>query len=318
MGKKVTTKEFILKAKSIHGDRYIYDEVEYINSATKVSIKCLIHGPWSVSPESHLKGSNCPVCAREKLALTTGEFINRVMLIHGDRYGYDEVKYTNMFAKIKIICPEHGAWNPVAKDFLIGCGCPKCAKENISKSATKEEFIRKASSIHEDRYSYDEVNYINNFTKIKIICPEHGAWKTKPNNHTSCKSGCPKCANSVSKPEFEIIDFIKNLIPYNIINSDRCVLNGKELDIYIPEKKIAIEYNGLMWHSIGQSEYSMFDTRDRKDLMTTHLKKTNECEEQGIQLFHIFENEWLQAPDKWKNVISDKLGFNQKIGARKT
>lgn len=132
---------------------------------------------------------------------------------------------------------------------------------------------------------------------------------------------CPKCSSTynISNPEFEIYNYIINElnIPKDkIIQSDRSGIAGKsidnkfpkELDIYLPEYKFAIEFNGLYWHS------ELFLDKNY------HLNKTIVCESNGIQLFHIFENEWLNPikQDIWKSIISSKLNKNKRIYARDT
>ncbi len=123
----------------------------------------------------------------------------------------------------------------------------------------------------------------------------------------------------ISEAELEIRDFLEKLIPNIIIEAgNKKILKGREIDIYLPEYNLAIEYNGLMWHSQGKSKYDKFNTPDFK--ATYHMRKTNQCEEQGIQLLHIFENEWLDPETKegWKSLIANKLKVNsKKIMARK-
>lgn len=122
---------------------------------------------------------------------------------------------------------------------------------------------------------------------------------------------CPKCfPNTKSKCEFEMIDFIrKNLPNVEIIQGTRKVLpNGKELDIYIPSKNLAIELNGTIWHSERFGGKNKF----------CHLNKTIECEKLGITLLHIFDSEWINKIDIVKSKILNKLHIvnTNKIFAR--
>jgi len=96
-------------------------------------------------------------------------------------------------------------------------------------------------------------------------------------------------------------------INLNIKKNNRNIISPYELDIYVPEHQLAIEFDGLYWHS---SEY-----KNKK----YHLTKTNLCQEKGINLLHVFENEWLDSTkqDIWKSIINSKLGKNDKIFARK-
>ncbi len=113
--------------------------------------------------------------------------------------------------------------------------------------------------------------------------------------------------------EEELKKFIKFIYSGTIIENSRKIINPYELDIYIPEKNIAIEFDGLLWHSEGSKNF-------KNDLKYYHLKKTKLAEEKNINLLHIFENEWLDPikQDIWKSIISYKLGIvKQRYYARK-
>jgi len=121
---------------------------------------------------------------------------------------------------------------------------------------------------------------------------------------------CPKCfppLNSTSKSEIEIFEFI-NSLNIAVENHNRKILDGKELDIFIPDFHLAIEMNGLYWHSeIGGTIFSDY-----------HLNKTLKCQEKDIQLIHIFEDEWIEKQEIVKSIIKAKLGLIiNKIPARK-
>lgn len=107
----------------------------------------------------------------------------------------------------------------------------------------------------------------------------------------------------------EIKSFIANL-GFNVMCDDRTIISPMELDIYVPEKDFAIEYNGSYWHSEG--------VLDPKDAKNKHLKKLKACREKGIRLFQIFEHTWLERKKQILNFIRSILGKNKmKIGARK-
>ena len=119
---------------------------------------------------------------------------------------------------------------------------------------------------------------------------------------------CPKCNKHIpSKYEYEIEDYLKELIPnIKIIKNDRIILNGKEIDIYLPEYNIGIEFNGIYWHTeISGKKNSKY-----------HLNKTNTAEKNGISLLHIFENEWILKKDIVKSVIKMKLKLNNTFYGR--
>ena len=88
------TKEFIAKAKAVHGDKYDYSKVNYAKNTTKVTIICKIHGEFEQCPAYHLLGQGCPECGGRR-KLTTEEFIEKARKVHGDKYDYSKVNYVN-------------------------------------------------------------------------------------------------------------------------------------------------------------------------------------------------------------------------------
>lgn len=117
----------------------------------------------------------------------------------------------------------------------------------------------------------------------------------------------------VSNEENELFNYVKSIYDEELVQSNRSILNGKELDIYIPDKNIAIEYNGLYSH-----HYKPWEEKDslKKDIKY-HLLKTLDCERQGIQLLHFYSDEWNFKQPIVENIIKSKLGLNDKIYARK-
>ena len=122
---------------------------------------------------------------------TKEDFINKAVSIHGNRYDYSRVCYTNSNTKVEIMCPIHGSfWQ--TPNMHIGMkhqGCPMCGG---TKRMTTEEFIKRAMCINGDRYDYSFVEYKNNKTKVKLICPKHGEFMVSPNAHLR-GDGCPLC-----------------------------------------------------------------------------------------------------------------------------
>ena len=129
---KLTTDEFIKKAREIHGDKYDYSKVEYKNYDTKVCIICPKHGEFWQIPRYHLNGKGCPKCAGN-IRLTTEEFIRRAKEVHGDKYDYSKVEYVNSQTKVCIICPEHGEFWTFPNNHLK-CECPKCVRNKQADS----------------------------------------------------------------------------------------------------------------------------------------------------------------------------------------
>jgi hypothetical protein len=125
---------------------------------------------------------------------TTQEFKTQAERVHDNKYDYSKTEYTNAQSKVVITCPAHGEFDQLPGNHLKGQGCPKCAVEKLESGYTRttEEFIIKASNVHNNFYSYDKVDYSNTKSKVTITCPEHGDFEQKPNGHLSGQ-GCPKC-----------------------------------------------------------------------------------------------------------------------------
>jgi very-short-patch-repair endonuclease len=119
-------------------------------------------------------------------------------------------------------------------------------------------------------------------------------------------TNCTVCSSQErrSKGEKEVEEFLLSL-QLHVESSNRSLIHPYELDLYIPDHKIAIEYDGKFYHSEGY--------KDKK----YHLMKTEMCEEQGIQLIHIFDDEWELQRDKVKNRLKSICGMGTRYHARK-
>ena len=293
---------FIEKAKRIHGDKYDYSKVEYVNCSTKVCIVCSKHGEFWQTPNKHLCGCGCPKCAGK--GKNKEYFLEKAKEIHGDKYDYSKVEYVNWNTKVCIICPNHGEfWQSPEKHISQKHQCPKCSNR---VKLTNDEFIDRAKQVHGDKYNYSKVKYINCDTKVCIICPKHGEFWMTPNAHLSQKQNCPKCNNHISKWELEINDYIKS-INVEIDTNNREILDGKEIDILISSFNVGIECDGLIYHSELYNKDKNY-----------HITKTNIAKEKNIQLIHIFEDEWLYKKEIVKSRLNNLFYKNEyKIYARK-
>lgn len=202
--KPLTLEKFIERANKAHGNRYDYSRVQFQNVEDKIEIICPDHGPFYQRLFSHLKGIGCNQCGRivtgKKLAHSLNRFLDDAKKAHGDHYGYSQVEYVNALTKVTIICPNHGPFKQTPASHIRDIGCPKCGDERMAEKRVKstEEFVEEATAIHGDRYDYSKVQYKTSHDKVKIICPEHGAFMQTPANHTntSHQAGCPGCALS--------------------------------------------------------------------------------------------------------------------------
>lgn len=386
--RKLTTIEFIEKAKSVHGDKYDYSKVNYINAQTNICIICPEHGEFWQKPYNHLNGHKCPLCNRRKWDTET--FIKEAKKIHGDKYDYSKVEYIESRKKVCIICPEHGEFWQYPLLHLNGMGCrrekkgkheekwenrtcPICGKifkvrKKVEKITCSTECLKQYCLIHKDeigkkisekikktfslmtreqkiqsrekaretcikKYGVDSfsktekgrkiasenmkkyrketnIKLINEvlIPKYRKICEEDNLELLEFKNRFNClvkckicgeifttktlgyltdstiKNRCRKChpieynfQNTKQEREFEEY-LINNNINYK--KHTRSIISPLEIDFYLTDFNIGVEFNGLYWHSeiIKENDY--------------HIEKTLICEKRGIKLIHFYEDEW--------------------------
>lgn len=205
------TAEFIEKSLKIHGNKFDYSKVEYSKGHIKVTIICPDHGEFQQSPSNHLSGKECIKCSYEKrgenLKSTNHRFVEKAQKVHNDKYDYSKLVYVNAKTKVCISCPKHGDFYQLPSKHLSGNTCPKCAdeKRNINNTKRNDDFIAESKIIHNNKYIYDKVEYINAKTNVCIICDKHGEFLCTPNNHLRRK-GCPKCVGKNKTTEEWILE----------------------------------------------------------------------------------------------------------------
>lgn len=300
---RLTKEIFTAKAISIHGQYYDYSKVVYVNNRTHVDIICPQHGVFTKTPLLHLLGQGCKVCSGK--LHTTETFIEKARSIHGEKFDYSLVNYVKGRAKIKIICRIHGEFEQVAEQHIHDKnGCPTCA----GRINDDEQFIKKAKQIHGETYSYKLVEYINNRTKIKIICNKHGIFEQIPDSHINKGSGCPDCKKSIGE------NLIKKFLTEKGIKfiSQKTFKNCKNpntgrllpFDFYIPAWNVCIEYDGLQhFKSValyGGEEY-FTETRFKDELRNAY------CKQNCIELIRIkYETSLSKLTEKIKLILDSR------------
>ena len=175
-------------------------------------------------------------------------------------------------------------------------------KDYVVPMFSKEEYVGFAGSASGTVYKWKCVKCGNEFEQhvhstgnIFEYMPR--CWKCYPNMNEQGQS----------YKEKEVFDFVKSIYDGEVIPNAHDVIYRKELDIYLPDKHLAIEFNGLYWHSEQKGKGENY-----------HIDKTNACKEKGIRLIHIFEDEWNQKQEIVKDRIRSILGIGQtRIFARK-
>ena len=220
---------------------------------------------------------------------------------HNNKYDYSKIVYKNWKSKVCIICPEHGEFWQTLYNHKNGEGCPICGKisASLKLSDTTEKFIEKAKEIHGNRYDYSKVEYVNNRTKVCIICPEHGEFWQTPANHLK-GSNCPKCVENQSKLEKEIRKMLEKENIYYIFQYKTDWLKHKKLmsiDFYLPDYNIAIECQGEqhfkpIFYFGGEKEFKNVQKRDKlKNLL---------CKKNNVKILYYSNKKYND------NIITDK------------
>lgn len=297
-----TYDDFVRNARRIHGNKYDYSDSVYVTSQTKLIIGCPIHGQFKQTADMHInQKQGCAKCGKisssKKQKLTTDKFIEKAIAKHGNKYDYSFVKYTFATQPVKIICKIHGEFYQRAGSHLHGQSCPTCSKERPCD--TLENFIAKAKRTHGNEYDYSKTVYVNSQTPVVITCPTHGDFSQRPYSHVG-GFGCSKCSgHHSSSGETELFKLVRS-ITSDARQSARDIISPQELDIIVPSRKVAIEFNGIWWHS---EKY-----RDKN----YHINKRLAAEKAGYRLISIREDLWNQRQKQIVSVINNSLGINVK------
>lgn len=286
-------KKFLEKANSVHHGKYDYGKTEYVNNRTKVCIICPEHGEFWQTPDKHLFGQGCPKCCKKNRKYSTEEFVEKSRSVHGTKYDYSKTVYgANDKEKVCIICPEHGEFWQTPLEHLNGCGCKYCRKGKVFNT---DDFISESNKVHNSKYNYSKTIYKKSLDKVCIICPEHGEFWQAPSKHLG-GCGCPICSKKYRKGELFLFEYLKEHIEtVNFIHSyrNKQIFGKQEIDIYIPEYKIGIEFQGKQhfnpvdFGGYGKNKSEEIFSENRK----RDLKKNKLCRENGIDLLYFSDME---------------------------
>lgn len=217
MPTKLTTLDFLERAREIHGNEFDYSDVIFVNSHTKVVIKCRIHGSFEQKPSKHWSGQGCKLCSRKKNSERRKEqtkklFKSKAKKVHSNLYVYNLDNLVSYDSVISITCSKHGDFNQKANVHLRGSGCQKCARLNTASARRKtiDQFIQDAKEVHGHRYDYSRVNYVNSHTNVSIICKIHGEFEQQPSNHLMGKN-CSKCSRRYQRSIEEFVQEANDL-----------------------------------------------------------------------------------------------------------
>lgn len=257
------------------------------------------------------KKNRCPKC-NVKINKKEIEFRNKLKELCGDKITYKSEDFINLSTPLQFYCTTcNKSFKRIPYTFFQGklqnvCPFESKKESNNIKTKTTEQYILDVKRLYgNEAFDFTNTQYTLSKNKVTLKCNKCNRYFTIEANSLLQGHSCPYHYCNQSKPEEEIADFIRNL-GFQVETHNRNIINDKELDIYIPELNIAIEYDGIYWHN------ELFKNKNY------HLDKTIDCLSKNIRLIHIFEDEWIEKKDIWKSMLSNFLGKTiNKIYARK-
>lgn len=226
---------------------------------------------------------------------------------------YDVTSQSNKKAWWRCSCGH--SWQAVIATFKRGDRCPYCSGHKVltgfNDLATTHPHLLEEWDYKKNTMRPAELS-AGSITQVWWLCPQghsHLAAVCDKTRTDRRHIDCPQCSKQVSSGEKELYDFFCSIFPKeNIVSNDRMVIKPHELDIYLPHKNIAIEYNGIYWHS------------DKVKPVDFHAMKYRACAEKGVQLITVWEDDWLHKRSIVESMLRSKVGADNRpqIYARNT
>jgi uncharacterized protein (DUF983 family) len=274
--------EYSFIKREIEKEGYKLLSNEYLNSSSKLIIRCNKGHIYKARWAKFKQGQRCNVCnGSVKHTYTSVKEI-----IEKEGYKLLSNEYLNAFVKLEVMCPENHTYGVRFNNFISGnARCNICKRKEISKNMSNDiEYVKEI--IEKEGYKLLSNEYLNNKKNITIQCGKGHIFDARFDNFLN-GNRCPRCGRekTSSKAEKEIQIFISRFV--DIISNDRTqILNPKtgfnlELDIWIPSLNKAIEFNGEYWHSL------------EKTISHDRIKK-KQCKEKNIDLLVIQEQDWIE------------------------
>lgn len=196
-------KAFLEKAYKVHKDKYKYFN-DYVDSRTKVKILCIKHNEiFEQLPTAHLQGQNCPICGRESNSensrASEDEFESKWLAVNvNENLSYIKGTFTKYHAPVEMECKLHGRFTKTANNIANQeDACFTCSRER-QRQKHEDYFIERSKALYPDRFTYEDVVYVDNTTRVILNCVLHGPCSVSPMHHVSTKgyhqSGCYECA----------------------------------------------------------------------------------------------------------------------------
>lgn len=262
--KRERNENYLARLNERFGNQYTWLTTDFGNYFTDyVEFVCPKHGVVKQTLSTLLNAEDednlaCPICKRERNARKNmyelDEAIEKARSLDCCQY-YDFSlinEWLGVKEKHKFRCVKHNVVFEQTFDSLFQGhnGCPGCKADTIRENCayTNNEFIEKAKKVHGNKFDYSLVDYINSTTKVNVICPKHGVFKTTPTNHLN-GCGCPKCRESLLETVVRVfleenhIEYIKEKSVRDLTGKMKGG-NPQRVDFFLPKYNICIECQG--------------------------------------------------------------------------
>lgn len=289
----------------------------YAGMNKKIAFRCPAHGNMEMDAKNMMACRKCVKCMFDERAgkprITQRKMLDRFAEAHGNTYDYSLAVYRGQQDPITIICKRHGKFQQKPEYHWNGSGCPWCFHEDrrgASQKDTLESFSEKLATVFGSLLKVESDAYEGTYKSLRVVCTKHNvSVQSRPNYLLNGCNPCPKCNHMASKGEAEVFRFLSNLTPAT--QRDRSILKPKELDVFMPEKRIALEYCGMFWHSHGTQD------EERKD-KRKHYNKYVACKDAGVRLITLYEQEWKEQNYAVRRLLRNAVGKSKgKLMARK-
>lgn len=289
------------------------------HSGKKVWWKCDLGHSWQASIDKISCGRRCPYCSGNKvlagfndLPTTNPELLGLWDFKKNDDLGVTPTDYTvGSGEKVWWRCHQGHSYYSRIVD-RVRFGCPYCAGQKTPPADSlliTHPVVAQWWDESENALAPDGV--LAGSGRTAWWTCEHGHRWVKPVREQVRLNSCPVCTPpGVSAQENELFEYVETLLPgEKVLQHNRSVIAPRELDVYIPGRNIAIEYNGLYWHSTAVVQDKNY-----------HYRKWLECRDKGVQLITVWEDEWLHSKNVVKRMLAHKLGVSDapKVYARNT
>lgn len=300
MSKRKTTAEFIQDAIIVHGTKYDYSKSVYVKSTEKLMIICVAHGEFYIRPNDHINSQQgCYHCGRISKIITTEEFKQKALTVHGDEYDYSKTVYVRAQIPLTITCKIHGDFFQKPNDHISGkTKCPAC----VDNQLTTQDFIARSQQVHGQQYDYSKVKYVRDSGLVTIICRVHGEFQQSYQGHKRQAQGCPSCVSThYSTSSIDWLTYISNRDHVDIqhamhIGEFRIPHTKFKADGYCADTNTVYEFLGDYWHGnpemYASNHYIQVCNKTAGELYQKTIDRAEKIRSLGYNLVEIWESDW--------------------------